>query len=102
MKQPFTFGDRRLMGVVVAAIALVLLAEVLDLAAVSALVVLGLLVLLLLGLTACNPVLVTPRAGKRGWEIEGRVTRHGSRPPMPVKAEAPHDDPLTGSRAHSE
>jgi hypothetical protein len=102
MKQPFTFGNRWAIGVVVVATVLVLVAEVLDLAAVSALVVLGLLVLLLLGLTACNPVLVTPRAGKRGWGIEGRVTPHGSRPPMPVKAEALHGDPQTGPRANSE
>jgi hypothetical protein len=102
MKQPFTFGNRWAVGVVVVATVLVLVAEVLDLAAVSALVVVGLFVLLLLGLAAWNPVLTTPLAGKRGWGIEGRVTPHGSRPPMPVKVEAPHDDPQTRPRANSE
>jgi hypothetical protein len=93
MKQPFTFGNRWSIGVVVVATVLVLVAEVLDLAAVSALVVLGLFVLLLLGLTAWNLVLTTFLAGKRGWGIEGGITRHLSRPPMPVKVEAPHGDP---------
>jgi hypothetical protein len=102
MKQPFALGNRWSIGMVVAATVLVLLAEVLDLAAVSALVVLGLLVLLLLGLIAWNLVLMTPLARKRGWGIDGGITRHLSRPPMTVKVEAPHGDPQTRPLANPE